>query len=265
MTYAFGTKKAWKQWRDQRVDALKDPYGWFSLVELTWLGPQPQPLDQFPGQWSASKDGLTVTGTLPEGVAVYRDGQEVVGQVQVSVAPGVADRSLKDKEGRELEVFYRFGKPGVRVRDPKAPALAGDYRVSRYKFSPEWVVRGRLKPYAQPQERVVEAAVPGGSHRLTAWAEAEVALPEGGTATLTVTGDGPGSSRVLFYDQTNGQASAGWREAPVAVDGDTVVIDFNRATIFPCHLTPYGTCPKPPAENVVDTKVRAGEKKVEKP
>lgn len=265
MAHAFGTAEAWEEWREGRDASLHEPYGWFSLVELTWLDETPRELEHFPGLWSASEDGQTITVALPEGECLYRDGNEVTGSVEVTVAPGVTDRSLRDARGREIEVMYRFGRPGIRVRDPHAPALANDHRIARYKFSTKWVLRGRMRPFTQTKEIVVDAAVEGGQHTLTAWGEAEVALPNDETVRLTVTGDGPQSSRVMFSDCTSGDTTAEWRSAPIAVDGETVVIDFNRATIFPAHMSPYGTCPKPPKENFIDAKVRAGEKKVEKP
>lgn len=265
MAHSFGTKKSWREWRDKRDASLHDPYGWFSLVELTWLDATARKLETFPGLWSASDDGQTITVSLPPGEHLFRDGQEVTGTVEVEVAPGVTDRSLRDDQGREAEVMYRFGKPGVRVRDPQAPGLANDYRIARYTFDPTWVVRGRIRPFREPQDITVGAAVPGGSHVLTAWAEAEVALPGGETARLTVTGDGPDRSSVFFYDVTSGNTTSEWRSAPLVVDGETVIIDFNRATIFPAHITPYGTCPKPPEDNHVNVKVKAGEKKVAKP
>ena len=42
---SFGTEESWSEWRDERDESFKDPYGWFSLVELTWLGTTPQELD----------------------------------------------------------------------------------------------------------------------------------------------------------------------------------------------------------------------------
>ena len=264
MSEVFGTKKAWKEWRAGRDESFRDPYGWFSLVELTWLSEEAQELANFPGLWSASADGQTITVELPEGVALYRDGEEVRGTLDIQVEPGVVDRSLKDDQGREIEVMYRFGKPGIRVRDPQSPTLAADNRVARYKFDPSWVVRGRLRTFAEPKEIVVDAAVPEGTHTISAFAEAEVALPKDRTARLLLTGDTQ-KAQVSFYDETNNDTTAGWRYAPAAIDGETVVIDFNRAAIFPAHMSPYGTCPKPPAENVVDARVKAGEKRVERP
>lgn len=265
MAHAFGTAEAWEDWRRNRDGSLHDPYGWFSLVELTWLDGSPRELSHFPGLWSASEDGQTITVQIRDGERLYRDGQEVTGTVDVSVAPGVTDRTLRDQDGREIEVMYRFGQPGIRVRDPHSPSLAHDHRIARYKFSPKWVLRGRVTPYPEPVEVTVDAAVPGAHHTISTWGRAEVALPSGKAVTLTLTGSGPEDSSVMFRDRTSGDATVEWRSAPVAIDGQTVVIDFNRATIFPAHMSPYGTCPKPPEENFIDAKVKAGEKKAVRP
>ena len=43
------------------------------------------------------------------------------------------------------------------------------------------------------------------------------------------------------------------------VKDDTVVLDFNQAYNPPCAFTPHAACPLPPAENVLDLGVTAGE------
>lgn len=265
MAHTFGTAKAWEDWRRDRDESLRNPYGWFSLVELTWLGTTPRELSHFPGRWSASADGQTITVEIPEGEHLLRDGEKVTGKVDVAVAPGVTDRSLRDDRGREIEVMYRFGKPGIRVRDPHAPALDADHRIARYKFSPKWVLRGRMWAFPEPVDTTVDAAVDGEHHTITTWGRTEVALPNGKAVALTLTGSGPENSSVMFRDRTSGNTTVEWRSAPVVVDGQTVIIDFNRATIFPAHMSPYGTCPKPPEENFIDAKVKAGEKRVARP
>ena len=41
----------------------------------------------------------------------------------------------------------------------------------------------------------------------------------------------------------------------------TIVIDFNRATNWPCAYTKYGTCPLPPQQNRFNALIPAGEKR----
>ncbi len=259
MTDSVGTREGWEQWKAERDEKLRDPYGWLSLVELTWLEEDPSPLKTFPGLWNHSDNTVRFAPVEAE-PKVYREGQEISHSLEIQVGPGVSDRSLRDERGREIEVIYRFWGPAIRVRDPQAKRLAEFQGLDRYDFEPLWVLRGVILPYDQVKELTVGSAIEGGTQTVSAWADAEVALPNGETLTLIVTGDGPDSSNVMFHDDTNGDTTPGWRSAPVVVDGGTVVLDLNRAQIFPAHLSPYGTCPKPPEANRIPARVEAGEK-----
>lgn len=259
MSDSVGTREGWEQWKTERDEGLRDPYGWLSLVELKWLGDVPESLETFPGLWN--RDGNTVTfAPVANEPKIYRDGAEITEPLQIEVEPGVSDRSLRDERGREIEVMYRFWGPAIRVRDPQAKRLTEFQGLDRYDFDPTWVLRGVALPYEKSRELTVGSAVEGGEQIVSAWADAEVVLPNGETLILIMTGDGPDSSNVMFFDATNGDTTPGWRSAPVVVDGGTVVIDLNRAQIFPAHLSPYGTCPKPPESNRVQARVEAGEK-----
>jgi uncharacterized protein (DUF1684 family) len=43
------------------------------------------------------------------------------------------------------------------------------------------------------------------------------------------------------------------------------VLDFNKAYNPPCAFSAYTTCPLPPRQNVLKTRIEAGEKMREKP
>ena len=258
---AFGTKEDWQAWVKQRDASLKEPYGWLSLVELDWLDETPKDLENFPGKWSA--DGTTITAVFDEDdLKVYRDGSLVGSPLTIEVTPGESDRSLRDETGREIEVMYRYWSPAVRVRDPKARRLEEFEGVDRYDFNKTWVLRGRLLPFDGVRQVAVPTAIEGGTSKLDTWATADFALPgDDEPISLIVTGDGPEGSSVFFYDDTNGDTTPGWRAAHAVIDGETVVVDFNRATLFPAHMSPFGTCPKPPEGNRIPRRVEAGEKK----
>ena len=293
MSTAFGTKGGWKEWVAYRDGTLQDPYGWLSLVEREWLDGEPKKLKNFPGSWSADGNTVTVVFDKPEEgeqpdegdsanqlgekknkskgkkkkkpeAKVYREGQLVEGPLVIEVGPEGSDRTLRDETGREAEVAYRFTGPMVRIRDPRAERLEKYLQrgsLDRYGFRKEWVLRGRLLPFDEPKEIEVDTAVPGQKSKLKAWARADFALPgDEEPISLVVTGTGPDSASIIFYDDTNGDTTPQWRETPAAVDGETVVVDFNRASILPSHMTPHGTCPRPPEENRISRRVEAGEK-----
>ncbi len=259
MVGSVGTKSGRSEWIKAREESLRDPYGWLSLVELKWLDGTPTPLSHFPGLWEATENTVTFT---PEegGTSVFQGDQLVAGPLTIEVEPGIIDRSLRDQDGREIEVIHRFGRPAVRVRDPRANRLTEFDGLDRYDFEPTWVLRGRLLRFDEPRQVQVGTAVEGGTAELETWADAEVSLPNGDVVDLAVTGEYD-SPQVMFYDHTNGKETSEWRAAPVVVDGETVVLDMNRAQIFPAHLSPFGTCPKPLEQNRIPMEVLAGEKK----
>jgi uncharacterized protein len=67
---------------------------------------------------------------------------------------------------------------------------------------------------------------------------------------------------LIFGDATNGLESYGGGRFLYAdrIEGEKVIIDFNRAYNPPCAFSPFATCPLPPTENLLDFEVEAGEK-----
>ena len=69
----------------------------------------------------------------------------------------------------------------------------------------------------------------------------------------------------MFRDSTSGRTTHGgarqlYADAP---KGDSVVLDFNKATNLPCAYIPYATCPLAPPQNRLSLAIEAGELKYE--
>lgn len=66
-----------------------------------------------------------------------------------------------------------------------------------------------------------------------------------------------------FKDETNVDATygGGRRFYFPPPEGDEITLDFNLTDNWPCAYTPFATCPVPPKENNLRTRVEAGEKK----
>lgn len=65
----------------------------------------------------------------------------------------------------------------------------------------------------------------------------------------------------IFKDRTAGKETypAGrFLYSAMPVNGK-VVLDFNKAHNPPCAFTPYATCPLPPKQNRLQTRIEAGE------
>lgn len=198
----------------------------------------------------------------------------------MEVAEAGAVRFLGFGAGIEIEVVRRTGRYGLRVYDPAAPALRAFAGIGSYAFDPSWVIDAEFRPYAEPRPIRVDGAQPGLVHDRLATGEV-IFEHDGAEHRLLVFGDhgttlsgsprrsseersGGGLRRgvltILFHDRTNGAATAAWRVLPVEPIGPGLVqLDFNRAANLPFAFTPYGTCPKPPAENTLPFGVTAGE------
>ncbi|MEU7531791.1 DUF1684 domain-containing protein [Saccharothrix sp. NPDC042600] len=239
MTTVEDLETGWAAWRAERQDALRDPHGWLSITALHWLDATPRSFPGVPGEWSA--DGTAA-----------RQGDTAF------VLPEAGSTLVDGADGVKVEVVLRTGRYGLRVRDPRNPDLAAYQGVPAFDFAPEWVVDADFHARAEPI--VVGAARDGLEHHLEAVGVAEFAVA-GQPQRLVVTRAGD-RVQVLFHDATNGDTTAPWRTlfADPPRDG-RVRLDFNRALNLPSHLTPYGTCPRPPEGNVVTVAVEAGERR----
>lgn len=100
------------------------------------------------------------------------------------------------------------------------------------------------------QARVGSVTVPLSS------AEVTLAVFQGAT-------DDPRGRRwIPFTDSTNGAGTyeAGRYVDLIPADGDSVIVDFNRAYNPTCAYNPDFACPLPPKENHIEAPILAGEK-----
>lgn len=262
-----------EQWRTNRVEGLKRPQGWLSLVGLHWLEPGTHRLGR-------SGDNDIVLGTGPDRFGVLRfeqgktwfvpaDGVEVkIGEAPVNAEVELhADSSespnaLSFENGQAtLQVIERGGKFGLRVRDARAKTRAEFAGIENYAIDPSWRVDARFEPH--PQSKTIDIANVIGQLEPMKNPGAVVFEREGKNYRIEAVDEGDGSLFLIFADRTNGKQTYGagrFLYADAAVDGKTVV-DFNKAYNPPCAFNAYSTCPLPPPENRLDLAVTAGEKK----
>lgn len=242
----------WADWRQQRDAEFGRPFGWLSLTALHWLEEEPSGLDGLPGLWWADDAGIHYdpagsSDLLVEGAPVTRP--------TVLWDPAGGDAPLVTCGELRLELILRDGFLAVRVRDPHSTGLQAYTGVPSHDYDPAWRLTGRYRPAAESTE--VELGSAAARVKLSAQLAGEVDLEIGGiTHTLKVTGDEEGWL-ISFRDP--GHPKFRWiflSEAPT----DEVVVDFNFAANPPCAFTDFGTCPLPPAGNVIPVSVLAGER-----
>lgn len=265
---------AWRQgveeWHERRLEALRQPGGWLTLVGLFWLdegdnsfGSDPSSDLVFPDPAPPTAGVLRLENghvkvVAEPGVDLEHDGQRVSEMGLVSDAEG--EPSVLSLGSLRFFVIDREGSLGVRLRDVESPLLKSFDGLDRYPLDPALRFDARFDPYDPPKELAIPNVL-GGTFKESS-PGAVVFEMDGRKLRLDATAESDGSLFIVFGDTTNGSETYGGgrflsTEAPV--DG-RVVVDFNRAYDPPCVFTPYATCPLPPAQNKLEVAIRAGEK-----
>ena len=252
-------RRSIERWHELRADRLRLPTGWLALVDRIVL-------EEGDNELSFG------TITLRDGVARLRAragvtlrGQPVGERVLRSEEGGPADSLVF--EGRVHELYRRGDVFLVRVRDPRAPALAQFAGIERFPVDPAWRIVARWERYQPPRQTLHQFDVgPGLPRQIPGRAWFQI---EGNALSLEpVLEEDSGRLFFIFGDLTNRDESypAGrFLYATPPGEETEVVLDFNLAFNPPCAFTPFSTCPVTPPQNRLPVRVNAGEKRYENP
>lgn len=259
-------------WRAQRVERLKAPNGWLSLIGLHWLkeGKNTVGADKANDIVLAAGPGNLGTITLTKGKAtidlIMRTGATIDGKAQ-KTAVLLDDTSEKPTTvafgSVSFYVIDRNGKKGLRVKDSNAQTRTHFVGIDYYPIDPKWRVEAKWVEYKPPHTleipnvlgQVDKMPVPG----------KVVFERDGKKYELLPVLEEPDAKELwfIFADKTSAKETYGggrFLYADMPKDGK-VVIDFNKAYNPPCAFTPHATCPLAPPENRLAIPVTAGEKK----
>ena len=261
-----------ENWRVQRVERLKAPNGWLSLIGLHWL-----------------KDGRNTVGSARDNDVVLAKGPAHLGTI--ALGGGKATITLDAKAGATIDgkpagsaellddmhekpttvafgtaSFYlidRNGRKGLRVKDSAAETRTHFAGIDNYPIDPSWRVEAKWQPFT-PAHSLDIPTVLGTVDKMPVPGKA-VFTRGGKTYELLPVLEEADAKELWFIiaDRTSGKETYGaarFLYADMPRDGK-LVIDFNKAYNPPCAFTPYATCPLAPPENRLDLAVTAGEKK----
>ncbi|MGQ0799013.1 MAG: DUF1684 domain-containing protein [Pseudomarimonas sp.] len=246
-------------WHTARLQRLRAPDGWLSLVGLHWVEEGEHSLGT-----ASDNDIVLATGPAHLGRVSLNNGVlRVLPAAESGVAAPAADATRIDiVAGRSsIELLTRGDRRGLRVRDSEAKTRTGFVGIDRYPVNMAWRVDARF--VAHPAGKTMDIANVTGSLD-----------PTGNPGVLHFEFAGKpyslealdGTETQLFLiiaDRTSGKDTYGagrmiYIDKPV--DGKAI-IDFNQAYNPPCAFTAFSTCPLPPPENRLDLAVTAGERK----
>lgn len=153
----------------------------------------------------------------------------------------------------------------ILVHDPESPSRKAFQHYFWFPPDPAFRVEARLEPFAeQTPVRLGTTAGLMKSYRRYAQVSFEVGGARKVLAAFLAEGDDPADPSAFFIpfrDATSGKETyAVGRYASLEKGPDgRLFLDFNLAGNPNCAYNPYWNCPIPPAENVLDVAIRAGE------
>jgi uncharacterized protein (DUF1684 family) len=259
-------------WRAERVERLKAPNGWLSLIGLHWLkeGKNTVGADKDNDIVLAAGPGHLGTIALTKGKAtidlVTGTGATVDGKGQKTAT------LLDDSNEKPTTVafgtvsFYmidRNGKKGLRVKDSNAATRTHFVGIDNYPIDPKWRVDATWVEYKPPHTLEIPNVL-GQIDKMPVPGKA-VFERDGKKYELLPVLEDPDAKEIwfIFADKTSAKETYGggrFLYADMPKNGK-VTIDFNKAYNPPCAFTPHATCPLAPPENRLAIPVTAGEKK----
>jgi len=259
------------QWRVERLERLKAPYGYLSLAGLFWLTEGSSSIG------SAADNDLVFPATAAQHIGKLQTSEQGV----VLVVDSDADVRFEERPVRSIliaddttdnpvtlthgslawTIIKRDGRFALRLRDFEHPAIAAFPPLEYFPIDPALRVTATLHRYDEPRVVNVDTVIEGlGYH------------PESpGIVVFEINGtthelEAYASGDSLFY--VFGDATTGRETYPAgrfvysAVPGEDgkTVLDFNKAYNPPCAFNAFATCPVASPRNRLAIRIEAGEK-----
>ena len=259
------------EWRQARLANLKGPDGFLNLAGLFWLEEGVTTLGS-----GSDNDIVLPTGAAPrvgtlevtpdgvilvvaDGVAVTSAGMPVS---SILVADDTTPAPVTISHGSlAWTVIRRDDRYALRLRDFEHPAIAAFPPIEYYPIDPGLRVSAKLHRFAAPKILQVDTVIAG-----LGWQPESPGVVEFEVDGQRLTLEAYASGDRLFFvfgDQTSGRETypAGrFLYADLPTDGDTTILDFNRAYNPPCAFNDFATCPVASPQNRLAVRIEAGEK-----
>ncbi len=263
--------KSVKKFHSKRIERLKRPNSWLTLVGLYWLkdGRNSFGTDKsndivFPEGTAQDFMGIfslkdtVVTINIKEGIEVYENDSTVTSLI---LQNDMREKPTILKHGSlSWYVIKRDNRFGIRLKNSESKLLREFDDIDMFSIDTKWRIEAEFIEYNQPKEVEIPTAI-GTIEKGTAYGNLKFKI-DGTQFTLEPLGK-VGSLFLVFGDMTNGEETYGAGRFLIVDKADStgkIFIDFNKAYNPPCVFTKYATCPLPTKENYLDTKITAGEK-----
>lgn len=266
-------EKEIQDWHARRIERLKSPGNWLSLVGLFWLKEGGNRVG------SDERNEIVLPKSAPSEVGTLMlTGGKVSFAAAIGVTPTLngnpvirLDRVKTDGEEKPdkiqigsitFHVIQRGQRVGVRATDTNAPTRKAFTTIETYPVDPKMRIEATWVPFEKAQTIEIATVIPGLTEKYPSHGEAVFTLEGKEHRLRPVVEEGSPDLFLIFGDATNGPETYGaGRFVYVKPPQDgKITLDFNKAYNPPCAFTPYATCPLPPDENRLPVRIPAGEK-----
>ena len=261
--------QSFEKWKGELVDDLKQ--NWLVLAGLFWLKPGAN-------TFGSANDNSIVLPSGPAHAGVFQVQGDSVSvelqkdaQAKIDGKPATQATLQADVTGKanviemgslRMHLIQRGKRLGIRVKDLNSEAARNYAGPIFFPLDMTYQVTGTFVP-SDGKKTVDVPNVLGDVTPTPIAGEVKFKL-NGQDLTLTALSGDPAKGLSFVIGDLSGKTETypGGRflDTDPVVDGK-VVLDFNRAYNPPCAVTPYATCPLPTAQNRLNMRVTAGEKK----
>lgn len=259
-------------WKAERVTDLKQPFGYLSMVGLHWLK------DGVNTMGSAPDNDIVLPSDLPAHIGrLEKKGDEVMAKMdlaEIKINGEISKTSLLQSDATPAYPKMNWGsyywylikrgdRYGIRVKDTLADMRLQTESLPYFDPNPEMIIQARYIPPTANESTSIKNHI-----GITYQSEVKGRLRftyGGKDYEFVGTNGGDDTIFVVFGDDTNGEQTYGggrFLYVDIPEDGQAAILDFNKAENPICALNDFGTCPYPPAQNILDFPITAGEQKV---
>ena len=262
------------QARNKQAQSIDGPTSWLSLIALQPLDNGDVSVGSAPDNKLRLEHGLAHAFTLhiASGKVTLTAVDPAVTAAGKPLHPGdmVAvsddDKATLHWSGLWANAIQRTGNQlYLRVGDPDSPNRRRFHGLNFYPINPTYRITAKWVPYTPPHELRM-GTVLGTTLIARSPGYAEFVM-DGQTVRLDAMGENnslifsfrDGTSKTTTYGAGR-HLTAGHPSNGETAPGE-IVLDFNKATNWPCAYTEFGTCPLPPPQNRFTALIPAGEKR----
>lgn len=266
--------KELKDWKAERLQKLKSEDGWLNIVGLYWINEGVNKIGSHPD------NNIIFPANAPEFIGAII---KVKNQIQISINDSIKvinnDSLVKelyvktDKDGLPSKfqwknylwyIIERNEKFALRLKDLESPQTNKIKAIPYYPVDTAFRVKASFDRFDSVMHIPI-SDVTGAVSEMECFGKLRFKI-NGKEHNLYPAGDGRTEDFfVMFADATSAiETYGGGRYLYIKKpdENNQTIIDFNKSTNPPCAFTQFATCPLPPALNILNINVTAGEKAI---